>query len=115
MLLYWGPDFMDPHSNAKAFAYNVDNSDGAYQSTTTWRNSWMPAPEVSAKTMAALVERDPAKRLDMYRELQREILRNSPWAMTFQAQAQVALRDNVKGFVHGATNDLIVYRDVEKK
>jgi peptide/nickel transport system substrate-binding protein len=27
MLLYWGPDFMDPHSNAKAFAYNLDNSD----------------------------------------------------------------------------------------
>jgi hypothetical protein len=24
MLLYWGPDFFDPHSNAKAFAYNVD-------------------------------------------------------------------------------------------
>ena len=114
-ILYWGPDFMDPHSNAKAFAYNTDNSDAAYQSTTTWRNSWMPPAAVSAKTMAALVERDPVKRLEMYRELQREILHNSPWAMTFQAQAQVALRDNVKGFVHGATNDLIVYRDVEKK
>jgi len=24
MLLYWNPDFMDPHSNAKAFAYNDD-------------------------------------------------------------------------------------------
>ena len=24
MLLYWGPDFMDPHSNAKAFAYNSE-------------------------------------------------------------------------------------------
>ncbi len=40
MLLYWGPDFMDPHSNAKAFAYNIDNADTAPQSTTTWRNSW---------------------------------------------------------------------------
>ncbi|CAN1570297.1 DdpA ABC-type dipeptide transport system, periplasmic component [Rhabdaerophilaceae bacterium] len=114
MLLYWGPDFMDPHSNAKAFAYNVDNADGSPQSTTTWRNSWH-VPELSAKTLAALVERDAAKRLEMYRELQREVLKQSPWAMTFQAQAQVALRENVKGFVHGATNDLIVYRDVEKK
>ena len=114
MILYWGPDFMDPHSNAKAFAYNVDNADGSPQSTTTWRNSWH-IPEMSKKTMAALVERDAAKRLDMYRELQREVLKESPWAMTFQAQAQVALRDNVKGFVHGATNDLIVYRDVEKR
>ena len=114
MILYWGPDFMDPHSNAKAFAYNADNSDGSPQSTTTWRNSWH-IPEMSKKTMAALVERDAAKRLDMYRDLQKEVLASSPWAMTFQAQAQVALRDNVKGFVHGATNDLIVYRDVEKK
>ncbi len=114
MILYWGPDFMDPHSNAKAFAYNVDNADGSPQSTTTWRNSWL-IPELSQRTTAALVERDAAKRLDMYRDLQRDVLKESPWAMTFQAQAQVALRANVKGFVHGPTNDLIVYRDVEKK
>ena len=34
--------------------------------------------------------------------------------MTFQAQAQVALRGEVKGFIHGLTNDLVVYRDVTK-
>jgi peptide/nickel transport system substrate-binding protein len=113
MLLYWGPDFMDPHSNAKAFAYNVDNSDSAPQSTTTWRNSWAP-PELSAKTRAALVERDAAKRLDMYRELQRSVMKEAPWAITFQAQAQVALRSEVNGFVHGPTNDLVLYREVTK-
>ena len=42
MLLYWGPDFMDPHSNAKAFAFNADNADDKYHSTTTWRIAWMP-------------------------------------------------------------------------
>lgn len=113
MLLYWAPDFMDPHSNAKAFAYNVDNADTSPQSTTTWRNSWH-VPELSAITKAALVERDPAKRLEMYRDLQRRVLKESPWAMTFQAQAQVALREEVKGFVHGPTNDLVVYRSVTK-
>jgi peptide/nickel transport system substrate-binding protein len=113
MLLYWGPDFMDPHSNAKAFAYNVDNSDGAPQSTTTWRNSWAPA-DLSAKTRAALVERDPGKRLDMYRELQRATMKDAPWAITFQAQAQVALRSEVKGFVHGPVSDLVFYREVTK-
>ncbi|WP_374632494.1 ABC transporter substrate-binding protein [Ferrovibrio sp.] len=113
MLLYWGPDFMDPHSNAKAFAYNVDNADTAPQSTTTWRNSWL-VPELSARTRAALVERDPAKRLDMYRELQRDVLKSSPWVMTFQAQAQVALRKEVSGFIHGPTNDLVLYRNVSK-
>ncbi|QDO97363.1 ABC transporter substrate-binding protein [Ferrovibrio terrae] len=113
MLLYWGPDFMDPHSNAKAFAYNVDNADGSPQSTTTWRNSWAPA-DLSARTRAALVERDAAKRLDMYRDLQRDVLKSSPWVMTFQAQAQVALRNEVKGFIHGPTNDLVLYRNVTK-
>jgi peptide/nickel transport system substrate-binding protein len=113
MLLYWGPDFMDPHSNAKAFAYNADNSDSSPQSTTTWRNSWAPA-ELSAKTRAALVERDPAKRLEMYRELQRSVMKEAPWAITFQAQAQVALREEVRGFVHGPTNDLVLYREVTK-
>jgi peptide/nickel transport system substrate-binding protein len=114
MLLYWGPDFMDPHSNAKAFAYNVDNSDGAPQSTTTWRNSWAPPANMSAKTRAALVETDPAKRLEMYRELQRSVMREAPWAITFQAQAQVAVGSGVKGFVHGAVSDLIFYDKVTK-
>jgi len=114
MLLYWGPDFMDPHSNAKAFAYNVDNSDGNYQSTTTWRNSYMPPPDISKKTMAALAERDPEKRLQMYRELQQHVLKESPWVTTFQAQWQFAIRDNVKGFIHGPFADYVRYDKVTK-
>jgi peptide/nickel transport system substrate-binding protein len=114
LLLYWGPDFMDPHSNAKAFAYNTDNSDGNYQSTTTWRNSYMPPAEISKLTMAALAERDAAKRLGMYRELQRHVLKDSPWVTTFQAQWQYAIRDNVKGFVHGPFADYVRYDQVAK-
>ncbi len=114
MLLYWGPDFMDPHSNAKAFAYNIDNADNAAQSTTTWRNAWL-IPDLSARTRAALFERDTAKRLDLYRDLQRAVMKEAPWAIAFQAQAQVALRSGVKGFVHGPTNDLILYRGVTKE
>lgn len=113
MLLYWGPDFMDPHSNAKAFAYNADNSDGTPTSTTTWRNSWAPAA-LTEKTRAALIEQDPAKRLDMYRDLQRAVMKEAPWAITFQAQAQVARNEAVKGFVHGAVNDLVLYGKVTK-
>jgi len=114
MLLYWGPDFMDPHSNAKAFAYNVDNSDGAYQSTTTWRNAWA-VPELSAKTQAALVEKDPGRREVLYLELQREVQTNSPIIIAFQAANQVARRDVVDGYVHGATSDLVFYRLVKKR
>ena len=27
LLVYWGPDYMDPHTNADSFARNTDNSD----------------------------------------------------------------------------------------
>jgi peptide/nickel transport system substrate-binding protein len=113
MLLYWGPDFIDPHSNAKAFAYNVDNSDDKYQSTTTWRNAWH-VPELSEKTMAALKEADPAKRLTMYTDLQKEVQAKSPIIVMFQAQDLVASQSNVKGYVHGATSDLVFYRKITK-
>ena len=113
MLLYWGPDFFDAHSNAKAFAYNVDNSDGAYQSTTTWRNSWL-IPELSAKTMAALKEANPSKRAAMYQSLQQEVQTKSPIIVTFQDQSQTALRSNVKGYVQGSVSDLVKYDGVTK-
>ncbi|GGX68114.1 peptide ABC transporter substrate-binding protein [Tateyamaria omphalii] len=115
MMLYWGPDFMDPHSNAKAFAYNADNSDDKYASTTTWRNAWMPPAEMNEKTMAALAEQDADKRLDMYLELQAETQAEAPFVIMFQAIKQVAMRDNVDGFVNGATSDYVFYRLVEKE
>ncbi|UWR21133.1 ABC transporter substrate-binding protein [Sulfitobacter sp. S190] len=115
MLLYWGPDFMDPHSNAKAFAYNADNADDKYASTTTWRNAWMPPEDMNAMTRAALAEQDADKRLEMYMELQRATQAEAPFVIMFQAIKQVAMRDNVQGFVNGATSDYVFYRLVEKE
>ncbi|MGR3762205.1 ABC transporter substrate-binding protein (plasmid) [Roseobacteraceae bacterium NS-SX3] len=114
MLLYWGPDFMDPHSNAKAFAYNSDNSDDAYAATTTWRNAWAVPEELNTKTKAALTEADPEKRLEMYRELQAEVQKESPIVIMFQAAYQVAMGADVSGYVNGATSDFVFYRLVEK-
>jgi peptide/nickel transport system substrate-binding protein len=114
MLLYWGPDFMDPHSNAKAFAYNSDNSDGSYAATTTWRNAWAVPEALNKKTMAALSEADPEARLDMYRELQKSVQDSSPIVIMFQAAYQVAMDDDVTGYVNGATSDFVYYRLVDK-
>ena len=114
MLLYWGPDFMDPHSNAKAFAYNEDNSDEAYQATTTWRNAWAVPDELNQETLAALSEADPAKREEMYRDLQAKVQESSPIVIMFQASYQVAMAADVTGYVNGATSDFVYYRLVEK-
>jgi peptide/nickel transport system substrate-binding protein len=115
MLLYWGPDFMDPHSNAKAFAYNSDNSDENYQATTTWRNSWAVPAEMNEATMAALAESDPAKREEMYLDLQKKVQESSPIVIMFQAAYQVAMASNVEGYVNGATSDFVFYRLVTKE
>ena len=114
MLLYWGPDFMDPHSNAKAFAYNADNADDAYAATTTWRNAWAVPEEMNALTLAALSEPDPDKRLAMYVDLQKQVQAKSPIVIMFQAAYQVAMDKNVTGYVNGATSDFVFYRLVEK-
>jgi peptide/nickel transport system substrate-binding protein len=114
MLLYWGPDFMDPHSNAKAFAYNADNSDDAYVSTTTWRNAWMPPADVNEMTMAALAEQDVERRNAMYLELQRRMQAEAPFVIMFQASRQVAMNADVTGYVNGSSSDFVYYRLVEK-
>lgn len=114
MLLYWGPDFMDPHSNAKAFAYNSDNSDDAYAATTTWRNAWAVPDEMNQETMAALAEADQDERNALYLDLQQKVQENSPIVIMFQAAYQVGMAENVEGYVNGATSDFVYYRLVTK-
>lgn len=114
IMLYWGPDFNDPHSNAKAFAYNADNSDEAYISTTTWRNAWAVPEEMNKRTMAALTESDPEVRNQMYLDLQRDVQKTAPFFIMLQGTLQIGMADNVEGYVHGASSDLVFYRLVEK-
>ena len=114
IMLYWGPDFNDPHSNAKAFAYNSNNDDDGYASTTTWRNAWAVPEELNERTMAALNESDPAVREEMYLELQRDIQAEAPFVIWAQATLQVAMDEDVEGYVQGATADLVFYRLVQK-
>lgn len=114
MLLYWGPDFMDPHSNAKAFAYNADNSDENYQATTTWRNAWAVPDALNELTMQALTEPDADTRLENYITLQKAVQAESPIVIMFQAAYQVGMDTDVSGYVNGATSDFVYYRLVEK-
>ncbi|MBL0373632.1 ABC transporter substrate-binding protein [Rhizobium sp. KVB221] len=114
MLLYWGPDFMDPDSNAHAFAFNEDNSDEKYQSTTTWRNAWAVPKELNDETKAALAEPDQNKRNEMYVDLQKKVQAKSPIIVMFQAELQIAMSPKVHGYVNGALPDFVFYRTVKK-
>lgn len=108
-LAYWLPDYFDPHSNAGAFAMNRNNG----SKTIAWRYGW-DIPEISDKTDAAVQEKDPAKRLKLYADLQRMVMKKSPLVLMFQATDQVVLRSNVKGYNQGLNADQVYYDRVTK-
>ncbi len=108
----WGPDYQDPHTNA-TFARNPDNSDDATAKTLAWRNAW-DIPEMTAKADAAVMEADPAKRAQMYVELQQENLKTSPFIIMFQQTEIAALRSNVKGLVMGPAFSDNLFKGVTK-
>lgn len=113
ILIYWGPDFNDIHSNAASFAYNKDNSDSAKVSSSAWRNAW-DMPELSKLTAAASVEKDGTKREDLYLGIQKSVQKSAPYVIMFQASSQIAMKKGVKGFVAGPTTDTVFYRNVTK-
>ena len=109
----WGPDYQDPHTNADTFASNPDNSDGASSKTLAWRNSW-DIPEMTAATRAAMMERDTAKRAEMYETAQRSQQEDSPFVIMFQQVENIARRSNVEGFIIGPSFNDNSFRAVTK-
>jgi peptide/nickel transport system substrate-binding protein len=101
----WGPDYQDPHTNADTFASNPDNRDEArLTGKLAWRNAW-DIPQMTAKTAAAVLERDAARRARMYEELQREHQETSPFVIMFQDIELIAERANVQGMIWGPSFD----------
>ncbi|KUM28350.1 ABC transporter substrate-binding protein [Mesorhizobium loti] len=100
----WGQDYFDPNSNAQTFASNPDNSDAAKIKTLAWRNAW-DIPDLTKQTEAALLEKDSAKRADMYKDLQQKILDTSPFVIIHQQLEVAGLRKNLKGFALGPSFD----------
>ncbi|WP_320041631.1 ABC transporter substrate-binding protein [uncultured Desulfobacter sp.] len=112
-IIDWGPDYMDPHTNASTFARNPDNSDDAKFKTLAWRNAW-DIPQMTQKADAAVLERDTAKRVQMYQDLQREHQQTSPFVIMFQNIEVVAERANVEHFILGPSFDSNFYRYTTK-
>jgi peptide/nickel transport system substrate-binding protein len=99
----WGSDYQDPHSNA----------DGYLNAPLAKRNQWL-SPEHEAAVKAARDEKDSAKRAQMYMDLQKMALDESPYVILFQQVETAAVRSNVNGFIIGPTFDLNLYKNVVK-
>jgi peptide/nickel transport system substrate-binding protein len=107
----WEPDFPDPHANAATFARNLDNGPDAKVKSVAWRNSWKD-DAINTLTDTAVREPDEAKRVEMYKDLQRKVMADGPYVGLVQRTAQVAARRNVQGYVVGPA--IVYYRLVRK-
>ncbi|WP_425515497.1 ABC transporter substrate-binding protein [Microvirga antarctica] len=110
----WGADYQDPNTNADTFAANDDNSDTAKAKPLAWRNAWDPGP-LTAKTRAAVLEPDAAKRAAMYKELQKAVLADGPFVTFLQQIEVIALRKNVDGVIIGPSFDMNSVAQATKK
>ncbi len=105
----WGPDYPDPNTNSSTFAENPDNSDAAGNTGyLAWRNTYDPG-ELTAKSQAAVMERDPDKRKAMYEEIEKTHRETSPFILMFQQARQTGLRATVKDFYTGGAVDAAAY------
>jgi len=115
ILARWSPDYVDPHSNADAFAHNPDNRlEAKLTGVLAWRNAWMDEAS-NELAVSARNELDLAKRKQEYLDLQRMLQQKGPYVIMFQQNEQVARRNNLRGFVSGSNFDLVFYRNVIKR
>ena len=98
----WGPDYPDPHSNAKAFTVNDKTDPEGSKGNLADRFGWNSGP-LSDQVLAAVQEQDTEKRKQMYDDIQRAHTDSSPFVYMFQDSRKVAMRSNVKGVVLGIT------------
>ncbi|WP_378949177.1 ABC transporter substrate-binding protein [Mesorhizobium sp. ANAO-SY3R2] len=97
----WGPDYPDPHSNAKAFAVNKQDAPDGSDSLAD-RFGWKAGP-LSPAAMAAVREQDTDKRKAMYEAIQKAHTDTSPFILMFQEVRKVATNASIKGLVTGTT------------
>jgi peptide/nickel transport system substrate-binding protein len=85
----WGADYPDPDNLAKAFGdFDVRQ--------LAWRNKW--DHPVKRMVQQAVAELDRGKRENLYKEIQKVVLDESPFAVFAYPLRQIAMRSNVKGY-----------------
>lgn len=108
----WGPDYPDPHSNAKAFAVNKQDAPDGSDSLAD-RFGWN-AGKLSPDAMAAVREQDTGKRKAMYEAIQKVHTDTSPFILMFQEVRKVGVSARIKGLVMGTTFSDDRYQAISK-
>ena len=107
--LYWIPDYFDAHSSASAFALNLHDGSTSIAERAGWS-----IPQLSDLTLSAVREPDTGRRLELYRSIQTEVQRSSPFVIALQERSQLVMRANVRGYRQGLNADMVYYDRVTK-
>jgi peptide/nickel transport system substrate-binding protein len=113
ILTAWGSDYFDPNTNVEAFCVNTDNGEEARNRTLAWRSSWQDK-QMTDRSIEALKESDPTKRVALYETLQRDHMANSPFAIMLQGITTAACRKDVTGVRLGTLSDTHSYAGARK-
>jgi peptide/nickel transport system substrate-binding protein len=90
----WGVDYPDPAALATPFA------DGTVKQLA-YRNAWMD-PKATELTKQATLERNPSRRVAIYKELTELVLHKGPFAILYQPTSDWVIGSYVKGFDEAA-------------
>ena len=112
-LLGWFSDYLDPNSNAQGFCSNPDDSDASKLRILAWRSHYADA-NITAMVDKASKELDAKKRTDMYAAMQRDFMKNSPFAMLLQKAEIATLRKGVTGLTLGTLPDYTRWAQITK-
>ena len=112
LLIGWGAGYPDADSMISRHAVNPDNrTEARLAQYPSWRSSWQDEA-INAQADAARMERDPAKRVQMYHAIQKHMMENGPMAYIYQTVRPIAVRKEIKGF---AITPFHVYYDTAGK
>ena len=96
VFMTWGPDFPDPDGNVTPFANFEAKS-------LSWRNAWNNPKAIELSKQAA-AEQDPAKRIELYKQLTDLVQHEGPYVMLYQPTRTFGVRKNITGFTYDAVD-----------
>ncbi|HEY0420560.1 MAG TPA: ABC transporter substrate-binding protein, partial [Acetobacteraceae bacterium] len=106
-------DYFDANGGSQAFCANPDDSDDSKLKVFAWRSHFVD-PELTAAVAAAAKELDTAKRVTMYRAIQRTWWDRAPFAIMLQPNATSVLRKDVTGLAVGPLADYTKFQRIRK-
>jgi peptide/nickel transport system substrate-binding protein len=95
VMLSWGPDYPDPHTNAYPFTTYDAKS-------IAWRNGFQ-SPEIAKLALDASLAPDTAKRAEIYKQMTERLFHEGPYAVLYQSVRTYGIRKNITGFKYGPT------------